>query len=134
MKRYDVNGVLLAPVDETARKVVGKGERYQPCNNGGQNIFTELPKLTTTNTVDLRGAKYGRFTVLGLVKKQRGGWRGTWACRCSCGNIEGRSARAIRRAIDPDACCHECASVKHAIKIRNLIEAGKLDRSFLWKK
>lgn len=100
-------------------------------NGGGLGHEWKLEKLTgkrwddhpqtlrmpMPGAVDLRGVKFGRFTVLGLLDRHKSGFSSKqgnpsnkpakWLVRCVCGRFEHRLARAITNSENKhDRCAH----------------------------
>ncbi|MHB9879117.1 hypothetical protein ACSMXM_05585 [Pacificimonas sp. ICDLI1SI03] len=70
-----------------------------------------LPK--SESFVDLTGKKVGRFTVVGFLgKKTPNAAYSRWLVRCTCGDYEALSSRAIKRGVNPDECCELCNQIK----------------------
>lgn len=60
-----------------------------------------------TRCLDLAGQRFGRLDVLEFVRLER--WSRTiWKCRCDCGVVEERPARAIRKCLE----CRACSQVR----------------------
>lgn len=70
-----------------------------------QQLFWKAPIKMLQQPLDcpdLKGVKFGRFTVLGWI----GG--GKWQVRCSCGNYAARKTKAIRNPKNNNDCCELC--------------------------
>jgi len=79
------------------------------------------PALKGPNILDLTGIQFGRFTVIGMsvdaVKR--------WVCRCTCGDFEVRTARAIRNPQNFGDRCHKCRNVAFEKKAYILDKTGR---------
>lgn len=90
--------------------------------------WLDCPDLrpVTSNDPQLVGHRWGRLVVIGMLKKWRSGSSASWVVRCDCGMYETRSARAIRRALNPDEGCTRCGYVWH------LKRQAYFDRTGAW--
>ncbi|HEJ6002023.1 TPA: hypothetical protein SL812_003317 [Pseudomonas aeruginosa] len=101
-----------APVNGTAARVIKKGEHFDSRKKYGA-VCVDLPlamraptegEMTTSGFIDLRGVKFGRFTVLGMSAKKAA----RWVVRCECGNWSLRTSRSIKNPNNAEDCCEEC--------------------------
>ncbi len=101
-----------APIDRLAARVVMfSGEHYIP----NKKILTkdnEMP-LSISNLEkekqspkfeDIRGKKFGRFTVIGLSSEIKG----RWVVRCDCGTYSLRKKKAIFNPLNTQDRCENC--------------------------
>jgi len=105
-----------SPINKTAAIVVSKGFSYETKTIHSLVLFSENPLKTVPppkhdNFIDLTGAMFGRFTVIGWSydKKKK------WVVRCSCGNYEVRTKKCIQQNAK-DQMCIKCYSALQAIK------------------
>ena len=101
------------PVDRVAvRVVMFSGEHFEP-NKKVLTRDSETPHALTVVTKamrgnpsfdDLTGARFGRFTVLGLEKE----FKGSWAVRCDCGRYSTRKKKAITNTENVQDRCEHC--------------------------
>lgn len=90
------DGTRRDPVDKIAAMTMARGVRFEnnvnfDCHKHWE-ICPPLRKIDKTCQLDFTGKVCGRFTVVGLhatIKKR-------WVVRCSCGNYELRTTRALR--------------------------------------
>ena len=106
-----------SPLNATAGRVTSKGYAYEP----DKKIVTlewdappPLVRINRTHTqnpsfTDFTGVKYGRLTVLGMIKDTSvsGNSGAQWVCRCACGKYVARRAKSVRKA-PPDDRCEVC--------------------------
>lgn len=91
------------PLNRTAGAVTGEGEQAWKSEKAMPPGFLHWdapPRMVEPGTgeTDLRGKKFGRFTVVGalapgIVKGRR------WVCRCVCGDYEARTTQTISMAL-----------------------------------
>jgi len=83
-------------------------------------------KYHSQSTGDLTGIKFGRLTVVGMVKmeqtelspdKKTGG---RWAVRCACGFYEMRTAKAVKNPKNSEDACQDCKSLENAKRHHHL--------------
>lgn len=107
--RKDLSGNKIG--EWTVLRYVGGGKWECECSCGNKkNILTG--KLTTrqtlscghAKTIDIKGDKYGEWTVL----EYRG--KGFWLCRCSCGVEKEVSSRHLRNGVSTS--CGHGGSIK----------------------
>ena len=77
------------------------------------------PMIPPPKRYDLTGVKFGRMSVVGYLG------RGSWQCRCSCGNFTSRRAKAIRNKNNNVDACVECREVAYIKKTYDYIKTGK---------
>ena len=102
------------PVNKTASRVLSGGEHYEPRKK--LNQFHSIAPLPTKSfsgpkSLDLTGAKFGRFTVIGFLGKSKAR-PGLWLVRCACGHYETRRSPAIKNPDNHDDCCSYCRNLK----------------------
>ena len=110
--------ITSRPVDGAAARVLSKGVHYKPDNVIARLLWTAPPKLepipvnlrATPKFEDLTGRKFGRFIVAGYLGKPLGEKQKQpcWLVRCSCGDYETRTARAIRNPQNAGDRCENC--------------------------
>lgn len=108
------------PIDRLASRVTQKGISYVPNKKISQKHFTERPPIAAVpkDLPDLTGAVFGQFKVIGLFdvhRKPNGERKSKWLVRCSCGDFEIRTRRAIKNKNNADDCCDIC---RHKIYIK----------------
>lgn len=85
------------PVDRTAALVIAPGVHWDPKRpeNWPAKSYDAPPRVSrwTQRTGDLTGTRYGRITVLGLLRAKKH-WS-LWLVRCDCGAYEDRTAGSI---------------------------------------
>lgn len=111
-KQRDTWDAVLAstPLNSTAGKVTARGEHWVPQTPMPPGLlhwkspppmkqFVSNPQDNTYS--DLKGNRFGRFTVLGILDDDGGGKnRGArWVCRCDCGDYEAKTTKAIRSVL-----------------------------------
>ncbi len=116
MKTTDLSAVVAAvPVNRSSARVISRGIDYTPAVDDSQQRRSPAPlptkpfPLNSVATDNLTGARFGRFSVIGLLDRKAvgGGKAARWVCRCSCGYYETRSAAVLR---DPTkARSHMCS-------------------------
>lgn len=132
------------PIDDVARRVVYGKMVHDPFQHNDETApFSEdpLPVIhVSPEQQDLRGNKYGSFTVFGLYsRKRRGdnrngkarGYQSRWVVRCICGNYEVRNQRTLLRPkkLD-DLKCRQCLYIdglqrKHQKMVQGLEDKPK---------
>jgi len=107
-----IETVKLNPVNKTAALVTGKGERFV-----SSKMIANLHCDSPIETIPVRpgiksyvGKNFGTFTVVGLHGFKAGGKK-TWVVRCSCGNYETRTTRAIINTRNTKDRCQKCLEV-----------------------
>lgn len=124
------SAAVLTPSNQTAARATGKGgDAFELRRNANDQHSTELipfrrpTRLELLNAAyyDLSGAKYGRFTVLGVAVGVGGKTKQNWVVKCVCGCFETRKAKAIKRYLaapqnyETVPCCDWC---KKTAKLR----------------
>lgn len=114
--------IASAPANaQAARDAGARGAGWTPAKTlhreWDQRSDLPLPMKPVTygkGSIDLRGYKCGRLTVLGLHDSKRRG-NAAWVVRCVCGAYETRTAKALRNPeyIARIPCCRECDYVRH---------------------
>lgn len=118
--KVDMDSVApLLPANRTAAQVAGKGEHFAHAApewhvHSSNPLPVRLPtKLETQdpNFVDLRGAKLGRLTVVGIFEGAKTHNGRSWVVRCACGSYEIRKTKFIKKCVsgndtadDPPRC------------------------------
>lgn len=116
----------LLPIDRVARRCISKGVNGYPLKRPRQPVFTDgdgnVNGFRGPREHDLTGTKIGRLEVFGyisFIRPRPGRPRNRvcrWLVRCSCGVIEHRTSRAIKRAHPDGAMCQYC---KHLENIKS---------------
>ncbi len=100
------------PVNSTAARVIGAGVTYNPQKMITQRHWTSpppcLPMPTAYTFENLTGMSFGRFKVIGYLGKTSAKKPSAWLCRCSCGDYEARSSRAIKNPENRGDRCGNC--------------------------
>lgn len=101
--------IASVPANATAAHVMARGEHWTPDAEmppGMQHWkappptkpFFANPQDPTDK--DLTGSAIGRFKVIGIIDDKGGKNRGMrWLCRCTCGDYEAKSGKAIKLAL-----------------------------------
>lgn len=105
------DGVRRDPVDMQASKVFAKGIQYE-MRGKILNFHSEIcPPVRikslqreTKTFCNLKGVRFGRFTVVGLSRDVKA----RWVVRCACGTYEMRTAKAIKNELNTVDCCEKC--------------------------
>ena len=96
-----------------------------------QRHWLECPEMCPIKEgqIDLRGLKFGKFTVVGKYGKSK--HNGTlWVVRCECGHFESRCNRAIKNPHNfGDRCelCRKIANEKRREILKYVIPGTKID-------
>ena len=111
-KHNDRFDAILAstPLNSSAARVTARGEHWVPEAQLPPGLLHwEAPPRTKPfvappqdpNHPDLKGKRFGRFTVVGVLDDDGGGKnRGArWVCRCDCGDYEAKTTKAIRTVL-----------------------------------
>jgi hypothetical protein len=108
VKTTDLDAVIAAnPSNITAALVTSSGEHWDPerPTSWPATSYAAPPRtLRWTGPGDLAGARYGRLTVVGLLKRTEV-WS-LWLVRCQCGDHEDRTRAAIQKKVAP--MCWRC--------------------------
>ena len=64
---------------------------------------------------DLKGKKFGNWTVLVLIGRKPGSHR-LWSCKCDCGTVKECSEYNLRKGTSKSCGCLRVAKVKKASK------------------
>ena len=118
-KIYDEGGRV--PVNRVSAVVVGKGFAYKPNKNITQRHWKNLQPTKKVNykETDLTGLKFGRFTVIGKYGNFGKKKKPRWLVRCTCGDYETRTSRAINNPKNNNDCCDYC---RHLIQLKRTDE------------
>lgn len=120
------DGLHREPVDQTAGIVFSAGVKYHnPVAVKNPHWETCPPiKKSLPGALHLGGVKFGRFTVIGLLARKNNSAPAKWVVRCSCGDYETRSARAIRNPENfGDRCC-KCRRLAFEKKRFEFLKSG----------
>lgn len=103
MRATTIEVAAGSPVDALARRVTGRGERFEPAvrilTADSDSPLPTMPFPGSGND-DLTGRRFGRMRVVGYSAEKGG----RWVVRCSCGVYTLRTARAVRNEANADAC------------------------------
>lgn len=93
---------------------------------------------------DLINNKFGKLTVLGKSIKKRG----SYLCRCDCGNLTDRNKNSLLRQTKKEKCCKKCnhkpkefineipstviSNIKYKAKERNIPFSSNITNDFLF--
>lgn len=122
----------LDPANRTAALVVGAGVRHVMFGRYPNLHWETCPPLIPRKEwcpfmEDLSGRKVGRLTVIGFAQRKAGGkTSGRWAVRCTCGDFEIRSAKAIKNPNNQNDMCHICRKAQLTANFRNAFTAGRI--------
>lgn len=116
-----LDGAHTVPVDMNAVRVTRfQGVRYIPGPKKKQVVHSDTVlavRQRMGNAPDLRGIRFGRFTVVGLAikpKEKLGSDKpAAWVCRCDCGIFEHRRAKAIRNPSNSGDSCQACRQIAY---------------------
>lgn len=93
-----------APINAQAAKQMGRGQTWEPSVQVSDWLgimpelrSTDYSKRNNPEFVDYTRRKFGRLTVLGIMKKSGNG-PASWVCRCVCGYFCTRRAKSLRLA------------------------------------
>ena len=117
------DGVHREAADKTSAMVFAGGVQY---HNGVKVTCPhwESPppmRKPPANAPKLIGAKFGRFTVVGLHKTILG----SWVVRCACGDYETRKAKSIRNPNNFGDRCTKCRNVAFERKDYEFRKTGR---------
>lgn len=110
-------------VDSTAARVLAKGEHFTP-NKKVLTADSETPwplRPVPPNMEDLRGTRFGRFTVLGVAAHHTG----RWVVRCDCGIYTIRATRAVKNPANTVDCCEQCRHLRYVKNSEFFRRTGK---------
>lgn len=136
----------IGPVDRVAARVMGPGvhfekelPEYARHWKAPPPSYKFIPQAGNPQSIDLTGTRFGFFTVIGWMGAIGGSQgrmkkglgkppkrQGMWLVRCSCGDYEVRTARAIRNPNNQDDRCAVCRDVQY--KREHTPEAIQLDQ------
>ena len=117
------------PVDRVAVWVSLRGENFVPnkvvLTNDSKTPIATRPftkvELNQDCFVDLRGRKFGRFTVIGISRD----FSRQWVVRCSCGIYTTRSAKAIKNKKNDIDMCEHCRHLAFLKREESYRRTGK---------
>ena len=126
MRSWDWDDIhARVPVNAITARVVGRGIDYVP-EKPTDIGESDLPiKTTVVNPVlscnpdfkDLTGAKFGRFTVVGILDTEASDSKKVkWVCKCFCGRHATRSSRAVRNPKNSGDMCSFCQDLERLKK------------------
>jgi hypothetical protein len=107
------------PINKAAASVMSSGESYNFVQKDADvhHLWKTPPKMiapaTHTGQEDLRGKRFGRFTVLGVLDVPAGAGGRPWVVKCVCGNYTTRRRKAMFNPTNQDDCCNECRNTKN---------------------
>jgi hypothetical protein len=94
------------PVNGDAARVMRPGEHFDSkFMRASMEVFDAPPTVVTPlppRVEDLRGVRFGRFTVLGYHGAKR------WVVRCACGMFALRRTKAIKNEFNGEDRCEYC--------------------------
>ncbi|KKX29200.1 hypothetical protein [Rhizobium sp. LC145] len=112
LARIDLYSVApLLPGDKVAGRVAARGEHFEWSPPNKDKIHTNDPiavrrptvqELGQSTFLDLKGTKFGRFTVLGIAADIVTTNGANWVVRCVCGAYETRKAKTIKAWLSGD--------------------------------
>lgn len=142
MKKLGYSPQNTIPQDITAKKVVFyDGDHYNPKVKSDKHLFSTkalpirawnslpLKVVKDPNFKDLRGKKFGRFTVEGMLLCNE---YNKWVIKCKCGNFEARTTTSLNKMedrVDKDR-CQECVDLE---RLRHR-EYWKIHGLYPWQK
>ncbi len=115
MTKYDRIAASV-PANRMTSQVTGKGEHWEPKKKIVQHHWDTPPAvIDPPSFLDLRGHRFGRFTVVGHLGKMAAGINAKpmWLVRCTCGDYESRTAKACRNVANAADCCDKCRELLH---------------------
>lgn len=121
--------ITSRPVNTDAGRAISGGTNFVSRKEVDKNQWLAPPpmKAIPSDTPDLRGKKFGRMTVIGMLAEKRSGGA-AWVVRCVCGIYETRKARVIcRPAIEgqEEEACFQCRRVIYLRDGMPLTERGR---------
>lgn len=112
MSDYFDKIITGAPINSQAAKTMGRGIQYEhKFKDGAPEHWKAPPKIRKagpTTHEDLTGTEFGWFKVIGLHAERRG----RWIVRCSCGDYEVRTPKAIKNPMNSNDKCRECRNIE----------------------
>jgi hypothetical protein len=98
-------------VNRTAANVLKGGVSWVPdkiiVTGDSENPLPMKPFVKVSpNQDDLRGFRFGRFTVVGLSSHKSN--KALWVVRCQCGIYSRRRSAAIKNPENYSDCCERC--------------------------
>ncbi len=115
----------MRPINKTAAIVTARAgidNKYEIKNRHLKlnKLFWKNPRLMTAPpNYDVTGIRFGRLRVIGYLGK------GKWQCKCTCGNYNSRSLKAISNPKNNKDACEECRELAYLRRTRDFIETGK---------
>ena len=88
--------------------VIGHDPEYSNVNAMFKVKRLTKANLNSNSFIDLSGAEFGKFTVIGLSAHSKG----RWVVRCECGEHEFRTAKAIKNPANAQDACAKCKGGK----------------------
>lgn len=129
MRTVDFSRIAAsAPLNRTAASVTSESrDCYVSKAKMGSAHFGEPPRMREPTSLekinvqwtDLRGRKFGHFTVLGIFVPRQPGKLAVqlWVVRCVCGDYETRRSKAI---LNPENNRDRCGHCRQTEYLRNL--------------
>ena len=115
----------MTPINKTAAIVkarAGIDNKYEIKNRHLKlnKLLWKNPRLMISPpNYDVTGIKFGRLRVIGYLGK------GKWQCKCTCGNYNSRSLKAISNPKNNVDACVECRDLAHIKRKMDYIRTGK---------
>lgn len=134
-----------APLNATAGSVTGKGYVYEPAKKVTHLEWDVPPPLVPVGRqharnpsfTDFTGHRYGRLTVLGMIRDTSvsGDSGAQWVCRCACGKYVARRAKSVRKANPDDRCslCQHAAFLVRAASGDNARKRAESPKARKWR-
>lgn len=120
------------PVNKTASRILNSGIHYDydvknksyHSENPMPIICKEKIQLLKLNPlfIDFTGYTHGYFKVIGLCRD----FNKRWLVRCSCGDYEIRSTKAIKNHITNNHSTDRCAKCEDLKRIRKIASAKQM--------
>lgn len=114
------NVIASTPVNSTAGKVMSRGVHWESQRKeGGADHWKAPPPLVRMPKArptfkDVTGREFGRMRVIGYLGRHKGkNSKGRWLVKCSCGDYEARSVKAITNPNNSSDMCVECRHLEY---------------------
>lgn len=129
------------PVDrQTALSNAGGLGHQWSLKQGQRRRWDNKPAAVrdTLSGIDLRGYKFGRLTVVGLLDRTGAGFAAAgknkkpakWLVKCVCGRFEHRTAKAIRNPENHFDRCDHCRQTAYVRRQQWRAQTGRDDRQW----
>lgn len=118
--------ISARPVNATAARVTSRGIHWDSQRKAGDCPEWDAPppvydtkkiaallRIPGTSFVDLTGKQFGRFSVVGFLGSPNPKKGGRWLVRCTCGQYEQRTVKAITNPGNANDMCHACRYLEH---------------------